>query len=1149
LRAALKHPTLAIAFAVAAVLGSAQAAIPVGPSGSGTITFDANPAPTEWATVASIPGNGGTAVDLTGLDTLVKTLAASGITAFMGEVTTDPVGTTTQDGKWNSTALRLTSRAGTSAATCFMATLANTSGAAINELDINFTLSGSAPAGEDTGMAGYALYYSLTGAAATWQRIGVYGTPGAVSVTNIPLSGPWSDAANLYVLWVDDNGNNGGDGWYGFDDVSFAKSLPAANILTFGPGATIGPVSANAAAISWTVPSGSNLAALSPTFTLSPGATCTVDGTLPVSGETRDFTNPVHYIVYSSDYVSFPPAGTFTDYTVTATTASAAPPVTTGLALHLDASAADTMTMNDTTVNEWRDKNGSATKMTTQAGTPTVVATGIGGLPTVHFTNGSSMRDGVNHSAPVTIFYVSRQTGGSNQRVLAATGNNWLLGYWGGNKNRAYFEGWVSEGGASDTNPHLYATTIGGSGQNSTVWAEGTQIASNQGGTQGPNNLDLGGGSWGEYSDCDISEVLVYNRILEPLELDLVGGYLTVKYGLTTTYPPPALTVRLTSPANGEGIPSGTSVPASANVADPGAFTHTVTFHVTPTPAGTPVETVSTSTSSPFTADLGALASGTYEIYATVLNSNSETATSATHTFTVAAATPTTTALVSTGSPTTYGDSVTFTATVSPAPSGGTVQFYANAVALGSPVSVNTGTGVANYSTTALGVATYTVTAVYSGHGIYNASTSDGLSHVVDKAGLTVTAVNMLRLPNTANPEFLYEVTGFKNGENLGSSGVGGTPALTTTAIDYSTELTDYPITCGLGSLTSTNYEFLTFVEGILTVADLADTFSVNFYAFGSVPPESQANVLMPAELPAGLGDWFTYGWRNVEVPWGGGLQPAATLTSNKGSSATFIFKDCRNGWSSWGEPRTTNLGDGNYNMMGAGVNATLDGESNKYDMEMTNIPFDTYDVIFYFRSNDAQYGDGTGVIKFNGGTERAYKMKSGAFDGNFIEMVDATTEGNYIVFTGVTGSSFTAQTWGLGAAVWGDMGDFNHNGPSGFQIREAAVATGYGTWAEINAPGQTPDQDYDNDGVENGIEYFMGETGSSFTAMPGLDGTNTVTWTKDPAYNGSWQVQTSPDLSTWTDVSGTDNGSSVSYTLTPGAGKLFVRLLVTPAP
>jgi hypothetical protein len=117
---------------------------------------------------------------------------------------------------------------------------------------------------------------------------------------------------------------------------------------------------------------------------------------------------------------------------------------------------------------------------------------------------------------------------------------------------------------------------------------------------------------------------------------------------------------------------------------------------------------------------------------------------------------------------------------------------------------------------------------------------------------------------------------------------------------------------------------------------------------------------------------------------------------------------------------------------------------------------------------------------------------------------------------------------------------------PNGF------TASGFGTWADANgATGQNPQQDHDNDGVENGIEYFMGETGSSFTAMPGLDENNMIEWPKSSAYQGTYQVQTSPDLSTWTDVTATETGTSVSYTLPPGApgGKSFVRLLVTPTP
>ncbi len=223
-----------------------------------------------------------------------------------------------------------------------------------------------------------------------------------------------------------------------------------------------------------------------------------------------------------------------------------ATPVTNGLALWLDASDASTMTQSGTTLNEWRDKNGSTAKMTRQDGAPTVVVSGIGGIPTVRFNSTSRMNDGVNHTSPVTIFYVSRQTGGINQRVLSAASNNWLLGYHGGHKGSAFFDSDVLLGGDgnSDTAPHLYATTIPGSGSNSTVWAEGVQIASNQGGTSGPNNLQLNGLSsagGNEPSDCEISEVLVYHRILDAKELDQVGTYLSQKYGLSTVYGPPAI--------------------------------------------------------------------------------------------------------------------------------------------------------------------------------------------------------------------------------------------------------------------------------------------------------------------------------------------------------------------------------------------------------------------------------------------------------------------------------------------------------------------------------------------------------------------------------------------------------------------------------
>ena len=315
--------------------------------------------------------------------------------------------------------------------------------------------------------------------------------------------------------------------------TQLAAPTPQARIASFGLPGNPAVIDQTAMTIALTVPNGTNVAYLKPTFTLSAGTTCDRG-----SGTTAyDFTTPVTYTVTNPAAV---PTGN--TYTVTVTVAPIPPAGVPNLVLWLDASAPGTMTLSGTTVTEWRDKMGGRTKATRRGGAPTLLASGIGSLPTVHFDNLSWMNDGVKHASPVTVLYVSRQTGGANFRVLGAE-NNWLMGYHGGFNQRFHFDGWVyGEPGitASDTAPHLYATTIQGAGANTTVYGEGTQLASNTGGTNGPDNLQLNGYANGrnELSNCDISEVLVYNRVLSPTELNWVGSSLTEKYGLTTTYPP-----------------------------------------------------------------------------------------------------------------------------------------------------------------------------------------------------------------------------------------------------------------------------------------------------------------------------------------------------------------------------------------------------------------------------------------------------------------------------------------------------------------------------------------------------------------------------------------------------------------------------------
>jgi hypothetical protein len=163
----------------------------------------------------------------------------------------------------------------------------------------------------------------------------------------------------------------------------------------------------------------------------------------------------------------------------------------------------------------------------------------------------------------------------------------------------------------------------------------------------------------------------------------------------------------------------------------------------------------------------------------------------------------------------------------------------------------------------------------------------------------------------------------------------------------------------------------------------------------------------------------------------------------------------------------------------------------------------------------------------------------------------------NWVRYTSAVFTVTTAGTYELKIAA---------NNPAGGYSGSSAVANvvigtelTYGSWATNNAGGQAANLDWDNDGVPNGVEYFM-NAAPGFTANPGFVG-NTVTWTnggKIPSadYGTQFVVQTSSDLVTWDDVTegdmdqnGTNTASSLSYTLDPtnAPAKQFVRLKVTP--
>ncbi len=153
------------------------------------------------------------------------------------------------------------------------------------------------------------------------------------------------------------------------------------------------------------------------------------------------------------------------------------------------------------------------------------------------------------------------------------------------------------------------------------------------------------------------------------------------------------------------------------------AFTSTVTGIVNHDVLTVAYSTTAVQTSSP----------GNYSIVPSVTGANvADYAVNGTNgTLTIAQA-PSTTALVLSSGLVQAGSSVTFTATVASTTTGiptGIVNFYDGTVLLG-PATVNVA-GQAVYSTSALGVSTHTITAVYGGDADFLPSTSSGSTEIV----------------------------------------------------------------------------------------------------------------------------------------------------------------------------------------------------------------------------------------------------------------------------------------------------------------------------------------------------------------------------------------------------------------------------------
>ena len=152
----------------------------------------------------------------------------------------------------------------------------------------------------------------------------------------------------------------------------------------------------------------------------------------------------------------------------------------------------------------------------------------------------------------------------------------------------------------------------------------------------------------------------------------------------------------------------------------------------------------------------------------------------------------TTTALTSSLNASTYGDQVTFTATVSPS-SGptGSVQFFDGATSLG---TMTLSGGTASLTTATLTGGTHSITATYGGNTSFASSTSSAVSQTVNQASTTTALTSSLN-PSVFGQQVTFTATVspssgatgtvqfFDGGTSLGTAGVSGGTASLTTAI------------------------------------------------------------------------------------------------------------------------------------------------------------------------------------------------------------------------------------------------------------------------------------------------------------------------------------------------------------------------------
>jgi predicted outer membrane repeat protein len=344
-------------------------------------------------------------------------------------------------------------------------------------------------------------------------------------------------------------------------------------------------------------------------------------------------------------------------------------------------------------------------------------------------------------------------------------------------------------------NPLPTTTSVATSGTPSTFGTSVTFTATVTSGATG--NVTFKDGA----STLGISALSGTTAAFTTSALSIGGHSITAVYGGETNYSgstSPAITQTVnqaptTTSVATSGTPSvyGTAVTFTATVTS--GATGTVTFYDGVTPLGTGTLSVNTATLT-----TSALTAGPHTITAVYVgDTNYVSSTSPAITQTVSLASGGV-AVGSSLNPSTYGDTVTFTASAA-TDATGSITFMDGVAALGNGTIV---TGSATFATSSLGGGSHNITAVYAGDANHSAGTSPILTQVVNRAPTTTT------FTSSAGPYFASLAVTFTATVSAGATGTvtfgdGATVLGTGTLVNGAATFTTAALNAGPHSITA----------------------------------------------------------------------------------------------------------------------------------------------------------------------------------------------------------------------------------------------------------------------------------------------------------------------------------------------------------